>query len=50
MQGTDDADLHQDLKLPTARLIIRKGFHKDVDSYSAFIEADEKTMTGLAAI
>jgi nicotinamidase/pyrazinamidase len=48
VQGSDDAALHKDLKLPTAALIIRKGFHKDVDSYSAFVEADGKTMTGLA--
>lgn len=49
VQGSDDAALHKDLKLPTAQLIIRKGFHKDVDSYSAFEEADRKTATGLAA-
>lgn len=48
VQGTEDAALHKDLKLPTAQLIIRKGFHKDVDSYSAFEEADRKTVTGLA--
>jgi nicotinamidase/pyrazinamidase len=48
VQGTDDAALLKDLKLPTAELIIRKGFHKDVDSYSAFEEADRKTSTGLA--
>ena len=48
VQGSDDAALHKDLKLPTAQLIIRKGFHKDVDSYSAFEEADRKTVTGLA--
>jgi nicotinamidase/pyrazinamidase len=48
VQGTDDASLHKDLKLPTAQLIIRKGFHKDMDSYSAFDEADHKTATGLA--
>ena len=48
VQGSDDANLHKDLKLPTAGLIIRKGFRKDVDSYSAFVEADGKTMTGLA--
>jgi len=34
---------------PPGRLVIRKGFHKDVDSYSAFTEADGKTTTGLAA-
>ena len=47
-RARDDAALHKDLKLPTAELIIRKGFHKDADSYSAFIEADGKTTTGLA--
>ena len=47
VQGTDDAALGKDLKLPTAQLIIRKGFHKDVDSYSTFEEADRKTSTGL---
>ena len=47
VQGTDDAALHKDLKLPTAQLIIRKGYHQDVDSYSAFQEADRKTVTGL---
>ncbi len=49
VQGSDDAALLKDLRLPTAQLIIRKGFHKDVDSYSAFEEADRKTATGLAA-
>jgi nicotinamidase/pyrazinamidase len=49
IQGTPDADLHKDLKLPTAQLIIRKGYRKDIDSYSAFMEADRKTTTGLAA-
>jgi nicotinamidase/pyrazinamidase len=48
VQGSDDAALHKDLKLPTAQLIIRKGFNKHVDSYSAFEEADRKTATGLA--
>ncbi len=48
VQGTDDAALDKNLKLPTAQLIIRKGFHQDVDSYSAFEEADRKTTTGLA--
>ena len=48
VQGTDDAALHKDLKLPTAQFIVRKGYHKAVDSYSAFEEADHKTATGLA--
>jgi nicotinamidase/pyrazinamidase len=46
-QGTADAELDHDLKIPQAELIVRKGFHKDVDSYSAFEEADRKTPTGL---
>src|ERR1700694_4658855 len=49
VQGTDGASLSKDLSIPHAGLIIRKGFHKDVDSYSAFTEADGKTTTGLAA-
>jgi len=48
VQGTDDASLHKDLKLPTAQVIVRKGYHKNMDSYSAFEEADHKTLTGLA--
>ena len=49
VQGTLDAELHPDLDLPKAQLIIRKGFHEQIDSYSAFMEADRKTTTGLAA-
>jgi nicotinamidase/pyrazinamidase len=49
VQGTDGAALSKDLSIPQAELVIRKGFHKDVDSYSAFMEADGKTSTGLAA-
>ena len=49
VQGTDGASLSKDLSIPQAALVIRKGFHKDVDSYSAFTEADGKTTTGLAA-
>ena len=48
VQGTEDAALHKGLSLPTAQIIIRKGFHKETDSYSAFDEADHKTATGLA--
>jgi nicotinamidase/pyrazinamidase len=47
VQGTEGAQLHKDLSIPQAQLVIRKGYHKDVDSYSAFIEADGKTQTGL---
>lgn len=49
VQGTRDAALHTDLRLPQAQLIIRKGFHAGIDSYSAFTEADRETTTGLAA-
>ena len=49
VQGTEGASLSKDLAIPQAGLVIRKGFHKDVDSYSAFTEADGKTTTGLAA-
>ena len=48
VQGTDGAALVKDLELPKAEMIIRKGYHRDVDSYSAFLEADGKTSTGLA--
>jgi nicotinamidase/pyrazinamidase len=47
IQGTPDAELHRDLRIPHAELIIRKGYRPDVDSYSAFLEADRKTKTGL---
>jgi len=49
VQGTDDAALYKDLQLPKAQLIVRKGYHQGVDSYSAFMEADRKTPTGLGA-
>ncbi len=48
VQGTEGAALHPDLAIPHAQLVIRKGFNPKVDSYSAFVEADGKTPTGLA--
>ena len=48
VQGTPGADFHKDLKVPHAELIIRKGYRKQMDSYSAFYEADGKATTGLA--
>jgi nicotinamidase/pyrazinamidase len=48
VQGTRGAELHADLGLERAELILRKGFRKDVDSYSAFFENDRTTPTGLA--
>jgi len=49
VQGTEGAALSKDLAIPQAALVIRKGYHREVDSYSAFTEADGKTTTGLAA-
>ena len=48
VQGTPGADLHPDLDLPRAELILRKGFRTEIDSYSAFTENDGQTPTGLA--
>ncbi|MHA3092106.1 bifunctional nicotinamidase/pyrazinamidase [Acinetobacter brisouii] len=48
VQGTHDAELHPNLNIPHAQLIIRKGWHTKIDSYSAFLEADQTTTTGLA--
>ena len=48
VQGTHGAALHRDLAVPHAQLVIRKGYHRDIDSYSGFLEADRKTSTGLA--
>jgi nicotinamidase/pyrazinamidase len=47
IQGTADAEVAKDVRVPHAQLVIRKGFRQHVDSYSAFLEADRKTMTGL---
>ncbi len=47
VQGTPGADLHKDLRIAHAELILRKGYRKHIDSYSAFFEADAKTSTGL---
>lgn len=48
VQGTKDADFYDALQADKAQLIIRKGYHANIDSYSAFMEADRQTMTGLA--
>jgi len=50
VQGTHGADLHASLDLNRANLILRKGANPQVDSYSAFVEADGRTSTGLAAL
>ena len=48
VQNTQGAEFHPRLHLPQAELILRKGFHAQIDSYSAFFENDRKTPTGLA--
>jgi nicotinamidase/pyrazinamidase len=48
VMGTPDAQLVPALDAVSAQLVIRKGFHRDLDSYSAFAEADHRTATGLA--
>jgi nicotinamidase/pyrazinamidase len=47
VQGSDGAAIHRAIDMPHAQLIIRKGFSPQVDSYSAFIEADGTSKTGL---
>jgi nicotinamidase/pyrazinamidase len=47
VQGTPGAALSAALDVPHAQLVIRKGYHADTDSYSAFLEADRRTRTGL---
>ena len=48
VQGTPGAEFRQDLRIAHAELVLRKGYHRDIDSYSAFYENDRKTHTGLA--
>ncbi len=47
VQGTKGAAFHPDLQATGAELVIRKGFRRDIDSYSAFYENDQRTPTGL---
>lgn len=47
VQGTEGAAFHPDLHTTATELIIRKGFRKEIDSYSAFFENDQATPTGL---
>lgn len=48
VQGSKGAEFHPDLHIPQAELILRKGFRREIDSYSAFFENDRVTPTGLA--
>jgi len=48
VRGTPGADFHPALETRTASLVIRKGIHRAIDSYSTFFENDRATPTGLA--
>ncbi|HEX3571362.1 MAG TPA: bifunctional nicotinamidase/pyrazinamidase [Acidobacteriaceae bacterium] len=48
VQATTGAAFHPGLNVPHAELILRKGFRRNIDSYSAFLENDHATPTGLA--
>ena len=48
VQNTEGAAFHPALSIPHAELILRKGFRRHIDSYSAFLENDHTTPTGLA--
>ena len=49
VQGTHGAEFHSELEVKGSELILRKGFRREIDSYSAFFENDKTTPTGLAA-
>lgn len=48
LQGSPNAALHPDLVQDRIEVVVRKGFHPEIDSYSAFFENDHATPTGLA--
>jgi nicotinamidase/pyrazinamidase len=47
LQQTPGAAFYPSLDIPHAELILRKGFRRHIDSYSAFLENDHTTPTGL---
>jgi nicotinamidase/pyrazinamidase len=47
VRATRGAEFHKDLHIPHAALVLRKGIHRKIDSYSTFYENDRKTPTGL---
>ena len=47
VQGSEGAAFHKELATDRADLVIRKGFRREIDSYSAFFENDRRTPTGL---
>jgi nicotinamidase/pyrazinamidase len=48
VRDTWGAELHPELSLPATNVILHKGCRRDVDSFSAFVENDRRTTTGLA--
>lgn len=50
VQGSANAELHRDLDLARIDVVLRKGVHGHMDSYSAFMENDRQTGTGLAGM
>ena len=48
IQGSAGAELNSGLDIPHASMIVRKGYRKEIDSYSAFFENDHTTPTGLS--
>jgi nicotinamidase/pyrazinamidase len=48
VQKSPGAELHRGLDIGHALLVLRKGANRAVDSYSAFVEADSVSKTGLA--
>ena len=50
VQGSRGAEFAAGLDVPHAQAVIRKGYHAHTDSYSAFVEADRRTPTGLAGL
>lgn len=47
IQGSKGAEFHPDLNTEKTQVFIRKGFRKNIDSYSTFYENDQATVTGL---
>jgi nicotinamidase/pyrazinamidase len=50
VEGTPGADFHPELDATAVRFVLRKGANREVDSYSAFVENDRRTTTGLAGL
>lgn len=49
VEETPGAAFHPALELPAHAAVVRKGIHRDIDSYSAFYENDRSTLVGLDA-